>query len=202
MSDLVVHEGRAAGAAAGEGSRVRAAAPRDAAVAALAGVGRLRPVLSLLASLYLTILLCLVVWVAVPVVAFGWRPQVVLSDSMEPALRTGDVILVADPSAAPAIGAIVLFDDPVSGDAIVHRVVDQDAAGGAVTKGDANLTADPRPLRPEDLRGEGRLLVPLVGAPAAWFQNGAMVEFSVWACTVIAALALARRPRRRAGTSR
>lgn len=167
-------------------------------------VAQVRPVLSLLASLYLTITLCLVLWVAAPIAVFGWRPQVVLSGSMGPEIHTGDVILVAEPPARPVpAGSIVLFDDPTTGRATVHRVTAHDPVAGYTTKGDANPTADPQPVPTTAVRGEGRLLVPLVGLPAAWFQNGSMWRFSAWSLSVVVSLVLARPAgRRRLGRAR
>lgn len=159
---------------------------------------RARPMLSLLASLYLTITLCLVVWVATPVAVFGWRPQVVLSGSMQPAVRTGDIILLADaPATQLPIGSIVVFDDPQTGTSVLHRVVEA-ADGAYTTKGDANTSVDPTPVRHEQVRGQGRLLVPLVGAPVAWFQQRRLGLFAAWVGSVVASAALARRPRGRA----
>jgi len=81
----------------------------------------------------------------VPVVlpsAAGYRTYVVRSESMEPSLSRGDV-LVSDPVAASKanVGDVVTFDDPQSGDLITHRVrsiVPVEGQLRFVTKGDAN----------------------------------------------------------------
>jgi signal peptidase I len=74
--------------------------------------------------------------------AVGYQTYVVRSESMEPSISRGDV-LVTDPIAASKakVGDVVTFDDPESGDLITHRVRSITPAGDQlrfVTKGDAN----------------------------------------------------------------
>jgi signal peptidase I len=76
-------------------------------------------------------------------VALGQHAFTVLSGSMEPALRTGDVVVVTRIAPTEArIGDVVSFRSPdVPGRTITHRVVDVTASGTAlhfVTRGDAN----------------------------------------------------------------
>lgn len=74
---------------------------------------------------------------------FGARSLTVMSGSMEPALSTGDVVVVrpVHPLAA-RVGDVVTFPSPDEGDRLItHRVRRLHARGGAVefeTKGDAN----------------------------------------------------------------
>ena len=79
--------------------------------------------------------------------AFHARPLVVLSGSMEPALRTGDVSVVrtiAPLDARP--GDVVTFRDPDDSDRLItHRVREMHAQGSAVvfrTRGDANTASE------------------------------------------------------------
>ena len=79
--------------------------------------------------------------------AFDARPLVVLSGSMEPALRTGDVSVVrgiAPLDARP--GDIVTFRDPDNADRLItHRVRALHVQGDAVvfrTRGDANNVSE------------------------------------------------------------
>ena len=74
--------------------------------------------------------------------AVGYQTYVVRSESMEPSISRGDV-LVSDPIAASKakVGDVVTFDDPASGDLITHRVRSITPVGQQlrfVTKGDAN----------------------------------------------------------------
>ena len=79
--------------------------------------------------------------------AFDARPLVVLSGSMEPALRTGDVSVVrsiAPLDARP--GDIVTFRDPDNAERLItHRVRAMQVQGDAVvfrTRGDANNVSE------------------------------------------------------------
>lgn len=79
--------------------------------------------------------------------AFNARPLVVLSGSMTPALRTGDVSVVrsiAPLDARP--GDIVTFRDPDNGERLItHRVRAMHVQGDAVvfrTRGDANNVSE------------------------------------------------------------
>ena len=83
----------------------------------------------------------LVLALVVPL-AFDARPLTVLSGSMEPALMTGDVVVVRREGALDvAPGDIVTFRDPGGGRLITHRVHHMRLREGAmhfVTRGDAN----------------------------------------------------------------
>ena len=95
----------------------------------------------------------------------GWRPSVVTSASMVPALRPGDVVLVAPQTRrAPVLGAIVLFNRPGANGQVAHRVVAIQPDGRVMTKGDANPLPDSDLLPPGSIRGQVRLVVPQVGA--------------------------------------
>ncbi len=76
-----------------------------------------------------------------------WRR--VVGNSMAPALKEGDFILVR-PAPHPALGDIVVA--PCGGQSRVHRVVRRLADGRVVTKGDARIEIDP-PLPAADISG-------------------------------------------------
>ncbi|MCB1026910.1 MAG: signal peptidase I [Microthrixaceae bacterium] len=159
----------------------------------------------LLAWMYLTAQLCLLAWVMVPAVALGWEPHVITSGSMAPKIRVGEVVLSARPSERTLeTGTIVVFEDPRRDEPLTHRVVGQESDGSYRTQGDANPTPDPRPVPPEDIRGVGRLLVPMVGLPVVWLRTGALGPFALWAALGTACIVIApgrsvakRLPRRR-----
>ena len=104
--------------------------------------------LSLRATGYavLGVALGIVAAVALPFV-YGQRPYTVLSGSMEPAIGTGDVVVVERISPPQArVGDVVTFSDPHrSGRLITHRVRSSRRRGRRidfVTKGDANNTVE------------------------------------------------------------
>jgi signal peptidase I len=105
----------------------------------------------------------------------GWDPTVVLSGSMQPALRTGDVVLVAPVSDARqvAVGDIVTVTAPNQpGGTYLHRVVDITTSGGLVTRGDANDLPDFPIVDLASVQGKVRLVLPLLGWPHAAVRHG------------------------------
>ena len=129
---------------------------------------------------------------AVVPVVLGWTTTVVVSGSMMPRIRPGDVVAAApagDTARKPvARGTVVLVDNPVHpGTLLLHRLVDYNADGSLVTKGDANAARDSTPVPVRNLRGIARLKVPYVGLPYLWFQQGRYVPV---VATVVLLLAL------------
>lgn len=111
-------------------------------------------------------------WALAPAVA-GWRPVVIASDSMLPAIRAGDVI-VARPHSGIGLGsgAVVVFDPGDGRGLVTHRIAAAHDDGTYTTGGDANASTDSTPLRPDQVIGVGALRVPYVGLPLLWLQSG------------------------------
>lgn len=151
-------------------------------------VGLLKDLGRTVSVVWLALLAGLAVAVILPAI-FGMSPRVVTSGSMLGAIRPGDAVLVRPIAAAEShvpvgINGIITFTDPTrEGAAVTHRVVDhemefvdgREVFAGYVTKGDANQTADPMLVRPEQVLGQVRLVVPLGGLPLLWAQRGETV---------------------------
>lgn len=134
----------------------------------------------------LSVLVGLLVWTLLPV-ALGARATVVLSGSMAPALRPGDVV-VATPVQAGDVqaGRVIWFTDPTRpGRTLLHRVAAVEPDGTVVTRGDANATDDAAPVPPDAVLGLPRLRVPAVGLPVLWATQ------QRWAQVAAAVLGLA-----------
>jgi signal peptidase I len=111
-------------------------------------------------------------WATVPSVV-GWVPTTVLSDSMAPLIRSGDVV-VSQPVETTALrpGQILLADDPDHpGRLRLHRFTDVTPGGDLVTKGDANRTPDSTTIAPGTVRGVGFVRIPFVGLPIVWLHE-------------------------------
>ncbi|WP_157432785.1 MULTISPECIES: S24/S26 family peptidase [unclassified Actinoplanes] len=110
----------------------------------------------------------------------GWKPTVVVSGSMLPTIRPGDVVVAApvpdDPRSRVKPGRVVLVDDPALPDELLmHRLMRYDTDGRMILKGDANASPDSTPVTLESLRGVPRLRVPFIGLPFLWVQQGRFV---------------------------
>jgi len=85
---------------------------------------------------------------------FGWRVNVVFSGSMEPEIRTGNVIITGPVSPEEVVvGDIIIYSSSTS--FVTHRVIDivRDPSLQFITKGDANEDPDPTPIPAERLAG-------------------------------------------------
>src|SRR5690606_14839321 len=108
----------------------------------------------------------MLLWVVVPSLVLGWRPMVVVSGSMSPLIRAGDVVHI-DPGVVPDTpGAVVGFD--VGDGVTIHRLHQITGDGSLITKGDANSRPDSTPVAPEQVIGQARLLVPYIGLAKVW----------------------------------
>lgn len=124
-------------------------------------------------------------WAVGSMLLYGHGPVVVSSGSMAPALDVGDLVLV-EPFHGQRLheGSVVVFDDGEGGRSTIHRVVDVHDDGTFTTRGDANAAADSTPLERSRIEATGRVLLPRLGLPVVWAEQGR------WALVVLTALAL------------
>jgi signal peptidase len=106
---------------------------------------------------------------------FGWRTEIVLSGSMEPAIQTGSVV-VSRPIAADDVreGDIIMFASPDGHSLTTHRVfkVEPDNDGlHFTTKGDANKGADINAVVPGQIVGNIVFSVPYLGYLVAFIRT-------------------------------
>ncbi|HYN97665.1 MAG TPA: S26 family signal peptidase [Pilimelia sp.] len=120
-----------------------------------------------------------------------WRPQVVLSESMAPALRPGDVALIGPAEASAGQlppGRIVLVRDPARRTgSYLHRVVGYEGVD-LVTKGDGNDVPDFPAVAPAQVAGQVRLVVPALGLPVLWADQGRYLPRALLALATLGAL--------------
>ncbi len=124
-----------------------------------------------LTSIYV-ILVLFVVAVAILFVGnrvgvFGYQIKIVQSGSMEPAIATGGMIIIA-PAASYGVGDVITFgEDTATKIPTTHRItaIETSPLGRSLytTKGDANEEADPIAVRDSDIIGKVFVAVPYVG---------------------------------------
>lgn len=161
---------------------------------------RITPALSILCWFYLSVVAFLFAWVVIVWTAVGWEPMVVTTGSMQPAINPGDIVLSAPPEDGVRLdaGTVITFEDPVRpGELITHRIDTVNPDGSYTTRGDANSSADSYEVTTEELTGVGRLLVPAVGLPRVWMDEGRIVIVIGWViATVLAVWGAVHKPRR------
>ena len=104
----------------------------------------------------------------------GYSPLIVLSDSMEPTIYSGDLIIVKtiDPREVE-VGDVISFKEDEA--VITHRIVAIETTPSGqlqfTTKGDVNSTEDIKKVSQEDLVGEYIARIPGVGTVAMFLQT-------------------------------
>lgn len=107
----------------------------------------------------------------------GYCPLIVQSGSMEPAIKTGDLIVCKQiDSEQVKKGDVIAFFDPDSNQnkVLTHRVVEIVEEDGALffqTKGDANKTEDRSPVSADKLVGLYQFRIPVAGDVAMFMQT-------------------------------
>jgi signal peptidase I len=97
---------------------------------------------------------------------FGWRTEVVISGSMEPAIQTGSVVIVhpVDLSTIQQ-GDIIMFSSLDKKSLTTHRVAKIEPEPGLrfITQGDANNNPDITPVLPDQIVGIVAFNIPYLG---------------------------------------
>lgn len=98
----------------------------------------------------------------------GISVDVVLSGSMEPAIRTGGLVFTDNRRREPEIGDIITYS--INGERITHRVVRKKGTT-LITKGDANKGEDLTPVNAEQVLGTVIFTIPFAGYLAAFMKQ-------------------------------
>lgn len=130
--------------------------------------------LSIVSTFCVTTAAVLIGWTVIPALVPSWHASAVQSASMQPAIERGDVVVFHPVGSSPLVAnTVISFRPPGASDSVVHRVVSYDVASDAyATKGDANFTNDSDLVSADQVEGVGALLVPVIGYPVLWAQEG------------------------------
>lgn len=110
---------------------------------------------------------------------FGIRPYVILSGSMEPGIPTGSVAYIDVKDRTDLeVGDVIMYraSEEIN---VTHRIIDFDSAGNLITKGDANDTADLRPVSPNSVVGTYVFNIPYIGKIAAYFTTARKIVVGI-----------------------
>jgi signal peptidase I len=130
--------------------------------------------------------------------ASGYRPLIDHSDSMRPAIRAGDLLIVhAEPATSVRLGEIVSFIDPgLNGKLVTHRVVAIHPARGRIdfrTRGDANSTPEAWSISRGGSVGAVGFRAPGVGRAIAWTADPWVRRTMLTLAALVLSTALLRR---------
>jgi len=105
----------------------------------------------------------------------GWKFNPVVSGSMDPLIKTGDVVATqqVDP-ANVKVGDIITYYSPQIGKVVVHRVIEKQEGEqlNFVTKGDANESADPYLVPSENVLSKVGFHIPCLGYVSQFATSG------------------------------
>jgi len=127
----------------------------------------LKRILSLLKICGLILLLSIVGLAILPHTPFAksYQSLVVLSGSMEPAIKTGALIFTAATDMnSLQTGDIITFQQDEDGNMpVTHRIEEIKEDGNFITKGDANNTVDNTVVLPTEIQGKMLVSIPWLG---------------------------------------
>lgn len=125
---------------------------------------RIRHVLDIMFYVVFTLLLIYAVFSLVAkingidVTFFGYRPVIVVSGSMEPAIDTNSLVIIKTCNVEDIeLGDIVVYSSESRGVQVIHRVIEKLSAEGGDTfrtKGDANKAADTEIVNKSNIVGK------------------------------------------------
>ena len=102
---------------------------------------------------------------------FGYRFYIIMSGSMEPEIKTGDMIITKE-CKNYEIGDVIAFKN--TGLVTAHRIVEKSSEDGEElfrTKGDNNNTVDRELVRKEQIRGKTINTIPKVGTAVLYLKT-------------------------------
>jgi len=122
---------------------------------------------------FLVLIAILLIFSTFPV-SGNYKVMIVQSGSMEPAIKTGSVV-VAKPAQDYKIGDIITFGPYSKTKApTTHRIYDVKVIGGEpiyITKGDANNAPDTREVTKRDILGKVLFSIPYLGYAVAFAKK-------------------------------
>ena len=126
----------------------------------------------------------------------GWAATAIESESMQPAIDPGDVVILRSTARRPpTIGSVVRFPTDDDRGAIVHRIVAVDEGADAwVTRGDANRSDDHVVVPTGSVDGVATALVADVGHPVLWLHQRQLVLVAAAAAAGVALVVVAAAP--------
>lgn len=121
-------------------------------------------------SLSVLILLTGVIVISAFNLSDDWRLLTVQSGSMEPAIRTGSLVIVRKINNYQKGEVITYWSEKDSKTTITHRIVEI-KDGQFITKGDANDVIDTISVDKELILGKINLVIPLLGYPISFAKT-------------------------------
>lgn len=118
------------------------------------------------AAVVLSVVLITLLFIGTKIDFFGYEARVVRSGSMEPAIPTGALVLIA-PTQNYGVGDVITYETSARRSLpVTHRIIEVDNSKRVkyyTTKGDANQHTDPKAVAHPQLLGKVLLSIPYIG---------------------------------------
>jgi len=150
----------------------------------------LRIITAALSRMVLTVAMSLTLWAAAPAL-LGWEPSTVVTGSMQPHIKPGDVV-TARPidSVNLKLGMILLVDDPDHANRLrLHRLVRISPDDRLVLRGDANPQEDSSHVDRRAVHGVAAVRVPYVATPILWLHERAWTKLAILVAVILTLVA-------------
>ena len=121
---------------------------------------------------FIVLIALLLVFSLVPIPG-NFQTMIVLSGSMEPAIKTGSIVVVK-PAEDYKIGDVITFQRRIERNPTTHRIVDMRVVGGQpayTTQGDANNAPDINEVRENEVKGKVLFTIPYLGYAVDFAQK-------------------------------
>ena len=129
--------------------------------------------LSRVIQIFTSIIAVLVVVMFILPIAFGIRPFIVLSGSMEPGIKTGSVVYINTNVSSYEIVKNDIIGFRLNNQTVTHRVVEVNKEDQSfITKGDANEERDATPVTFTNYLGKTIFTIPFIGKIIMFFKSG------------------------------
>lgn len=120
---------------------------------------------------------------------FGVKPFIVISGSMRPVIKEGDIIFVKEIDIERLnTNDVIAFRYAKEESVMVHRICEKNIDGKKIyfkTKGDANGTEDRNKITNENIEGIYFYRIPLIGRVALFIRSKEGIIFSILVILVI-----------------
>jgi len=149
-------------------------------------------------AVFVCFVLAGLIFVGVAPRLWGWQPVTANSNAMAPAIRSHDVVLTA-PSNGSDLGEGTIVHYHRDGESVLGRIAAKTDDGYLIAL-DGNVTGigpgaivEVEPVAAGDVRGVGVIVVPWIGLPIVWLQQGLWFKLAVLAAGLAALVYMSRR---------
>lgn len=114
-----------------------------------------------------------------------WKPYAIVTGSMEPAIKRGDIVLLEKTDFGQLkVGDVITY---AKGSVpVTHRIYNLSSDGVIWTKGDANANVDPYKIYPDEVIGRVKYTIPKIGWVLILLNWSPLIRYAVLSISIAA----------------